>query len=232
MSINRQNTLSLEEQYDAIIDDIVSYYAFSDRIISRRKLLHYVFLPVSKAKLQMVIRQMALVASTSVKHDFEYRKEIFRRSKMEERRSPYFRVLVSKYPLEALAERLEQLFPKADFNTICRLYEARAPHAPQLKDLLERWGRPGIAWVIYGVGTLILRTVPEAFLKRFGVEVDTFNIVVFIATLVLVVSVGGIAVVFSVQLDKYKKNIGRVQDYIQRVLNYLAIRAARNTDQC
>lgn len=172
----------------------------------------------------MAIRQMTLAVSTSVKTDSEYRKEIYKLSKMDERQSPYFRVLVSEYPLEALAERLQQRFPTADFNTICRLYEARAPHVPQIKDLLGRLGRPGIAGVIYGIGTLILRTVPKALLTRFGIVIDTFNIVVFVATLVLVIYIGGIALVFSIMLDKHTKRIKRVHDYIQRVLSYLAIR--------
>jgi hypothetical protein len=226
MNQNRENKLSLEAQYDAVIKEITEYSEFRNRIISRQKITHYVSIFFFRKKRQMYVRQLALAASTSEKQDPEFREEMHKISNVDEQQSPYFNILISEYPLDTLAERIEQKFPTTDFQIIYKLYKARAPHAPQIKNILGQWAHPGIVGVIYGLGTLILRTVPDALLVRFGIDVDIFKIWVFIATLGLVVYIGLFMWMMSRMINKFVKIEKRRHNLFDKLLYYLTIRAA------
>jgi len=228
MNKNRENKPSLEALYDAIIDEITSYLMFHDRIIARRKISPYFSIIFSRKKFQMYIRQFALAVSTSEKQDPEFHEEMYKLSNEDEQQSPYFNILISEYPLEVLAEHIEQKFPTTDFQIIYKMYESRAPHALhtlQFKNILGQLKAPGLVGVIYGLGTLILRTVPEALLVQIGIDADMFKIWVFIATVFLVVYIGLFMLMMSKIINKSVKPMKRMHNLLHKLLYYLTIRA-------
>ena len=99
----------------------------------------------------------------------------------EQKQSPLYGVYTAEYPIHELSQRILSAQPDSSFEELLEFHRRRRVW----HDGLSR-STKAIVGVLFGVGTLLLNTVPEPVLGQFGLDYDTFRVYVFWATVSVV----------------------------------------------
>jgi len=206
-------TANLHKQYDDVMSFLSEYSKFSVTIQSRvlKRATRFMFRNFGKTLSELRNQRKNLLARRpSYFTDF-----IEKEADEAERKSLFFPIYSSEYPLDALSRELETRFPEADFDKLNQI------HQKQLKSYSEL----GTQWkyifaAIFGAGTLLLRSVPEPIVNQLGMEYATFQIGVFWITVSLIIFLALIILPtwFAVSGDAIKERL------VSTTLEYTALR--------
>ena len=90
----------------------------------------------------------------------------------EERKSEFFKIVLSRHVLHDLSEYVEQKHPDLDFARLAAVGSLRSKSIPDV----SLWQ---IIAAIVGTGTVLLQTVPEAVVMQFTANYVQYRITVF-----------------------------------------------------
>jgi hypothetical protein len=131
----------------------------------------------------------------------------------EQKQNPYFPIFMSEYTLDALALAVLREFPDVDYEKLMKIHELK------LAQLTRTLGLEQTAGIIFTVGTLLLRSIPESVVERV-IDYAYFERFVFLAT---VITLGILFLSFLPALFRVayaKRTLGLIGD----VLTYITIR--------
>jgi hypothetical protein len=144
----------------------------------------------------------------------------------EERQSPYFTILSSGVPMDALATDVAQKFPNYEFAKLEKLYKLSNE---ALIQRAEGALPEGIAAAILGAGGVILKTVPDSLLSLPGIPKNVFELVTFAVIVVAVIAAVAFAFVFSSMFAGNKKVRG-YYDFVTDCLVHISLRFDSKTN--
>lgn len=218
----------LEEQYDRIVEILSSYHDYSTRIIKRivlrapgKKYLLDILIPIDVA-ISFFFKRIY-----NWHHITDEMKQLIDQTLSDEERSnPFSDIILSNYPNEALAEKIEHDLPNVSFVQIARLHK--------LKDEPPRWFNLKVLITgILAVGLFFLRLVPDSLfqvlepenpnptLQRLGGIAGLYEIVVFLYTVVAILF---IAAMWSLYCSRIAKQLIAEKRFIRYALEYFALR--------
>ena len=201
---------NLKSQYDEVIHFIEEYNKWMLQLINRamfswrRGYLKWALYSLKSLKKGFL--------SDSDKQSPEFIELLKSVASDEERKKKFFVICTSEYAIDSLSKEIEKNFPKVNFVKIKRLHDLR------LKEVVKLNLKSTIG-VIFGFGTLLLRTVPSVVVNKFW-NYETFQIwtfwlmVIFIAYLILIL------MPFWINYIKAKNR----HEWIGNVLSYTEIR--------
>jgi hypothetical protein len=216
----------LEEQYDIIVETLSTYHNYSTRILKRIVLRA----PGKKYLLNIPIDvaiSFFLKRFYNWHHITDEMKQLIDQTLSDEERSnPFSDIILSNYPNEALAEKIEHDLTNVSFVQIARLHK--------LKDEPLQWFN--LKFLITGilaVGFFFLRLVPDSIfqvlepeepnptLQRLGGIAGLYEFLVFLYTVLAILF---IAVMWSLNYSRITK-LKAEKRFIRYALEYFALRA-------
>lgn len=202
-------------QYEAIIDYLRQYEKYSSSIggwkgsfVGAAKLTKGGKFKISNL---FLLRKIDLLSD---KQDLEVIKAIKEVASEEEKKSKFFKIRTSEYIIDALSRELENNFPQVNFAQIRKLYEQ------QHKKLMRRWNIKHVLGLVFGFGTLVMRTVPKAVITQFGWNYEAFQIYTF---WIMIAFIAYVCLAMLPVIIKYY-NAKSLHDWLGEILNYTEIR--------
>jgi hypothetical protein len=201
---------NLKSQYDEVIHFIEEYNKWMLQLINRA------MFSWRRGYLKWLLYSFKLLkkgfVSDSDKQSPEFIELLKSAASDEERKKRFFVICTSEYAIDSLSKEIEKNFPKINFVKIKRLHDLK------LKEVVK-FNLKSTIGVVFGFGTLLLRTVPSVVVNKFW-NYETFQMwtfwlmVIFIAYLILIL------MPFWINYIKAKKR----HEWIGNILSYTEIR--------
>jgi len=206
---------NLERQYDEVIQYISSYRAYVKQVNMRvlqmpvRHPFRY-FEMLSEAP--SAWKQTDLLSGRNA----EFSKTVWAGTASDaQKRSDYYPIMMSDYPLHALSESLVARFPGVDFAKLKKLQELK-------KSGLSRFNAKQTLGIVFAIATVLLKSVPESVVARV-IDYKQFELLTFIiASLALLYL---FLVLLPFWLKTSQANATHV--YANEVLEYTCIRLGK-----
>lgn len=203
---------SIARDYDTIVEKVVEYGKLSQGIagrVGRRLALRPWLIMRNFGVARSSIASRALLSSRQTPLNKQLMEEW---ASHEQRTHSLFQAVIAEYPIDALIAKLRLDYPDIDFARLAQLHKARMVR-------LRPFGPREIFGVLFGAGTLVLKTVPEPVVRRMGWGIDTFQEIVFWVMLGLIAYI--LIVVTPIWIVEVKAKSNR--ELVGRVLEYAAL---------
>ena len=207
---------NLQEVCDQVTTEIYGYLDFSDELYGRATQPHMAL------KLMLTERAAWRVSLKTTRGALLQRRspaEIELTDKIAtpwHKRSPYFPMVNSAYPFDALGRHLEAKFPDVDFGKVLKAHRAAIDRSAG-----SLTGFRGIVGFILGLGTLILNAVPKpVVVEHLEWDHDDFQVTVFTITV-------GVLLYITLALGPVllgRLRVRRRHDFALEVLEHLRLR--------
>lgn len=211
------NKPSIEEQYDGLVYRLLQYFKLRNKLAKRlQRRIKYLWFGNSKAISEQITYNLF---GSNRQTDWTINK-LNAIATEQEKANPLFDLAVSIYPQESLAVYLETLFPDTNFKAIASIYNLR-------KKPFIIFGTKEKIGTIFGLGTLLIKSVPESILQAIGLCKDKFEFWTFIVTVTFVFYVAIMIGIGWLVIDKRLKD---QQEFVENMLHYLSTRYDMNKE--
>lgn len=201
---------TLIAQYDEVVSYLISYLRWRAKL--QRRLL---FRPFSRGFFIFASgalrehRQSNLLTSRRP----EYLKQALRSAaSSEDRNHVFFQIATSDYMLDSISSVLSTQFPSTDFGRLKELHDLTRTHLKTMDFV-----KPTIGFVL-AAATLLLKTVPQVVVERFGIDYGLYQVWTFYATLILLFYLIGGFYPAWLKISEAKSQYRLISD----ILSYLA----------
>lgn len=199
-------------QYEALIN-YLSQYRKWDSSIRSRAFFPYLRVSWKKVLIWNFFKLLKKIDFLCEKQDSEFIEIIKSVASEKEKKSEFFKIRTSDYIIDAFSRNIEINFPQVNFAQLRKLHE-------QQSKKLIRWNFTSVFGIVFGLGTLFMRTVPKPFINQFNWNYEVFQIYTFWVMIAFIVYLG---LALSPMIIKYH-NAKRINNWIGEILNYTEIR--------
>lgn len=206
--------MNLQEQYDNISTDVLAYYDYA------RKMSRKVNNPVNIVKRMTSMGKVVSNLQDKSRNLTQSQPGIFKEivdSTINEidKKSPFYSVYVSKYPLHDLGELIKSKYADVDFEKMAK-YNTRFG----ISGLFPFTSWQYTVAIIWGVVTFLMESIPEFVFKDFGISQLVFQKPIFWSGVTLIIYLTLVLLPFTLNHLRAKKR----HSFLSRLLDYLALK--------